>query len=444
MERQRSAREDLSVAEPCPRAPSLWAATAPPAASTPALIGPGRADVCIIGGGYCGLNAALELAEAGAEVVLLEAREPGWGASGRNGGQVIPGLKYDPDELIGKLGEAQGRALTTFAAATADAVFDRLTRYRIDAPHVRAGWIQGAHDPTGLAAAHRRAKQWSELGAPAEALDAAAVARRLGANIYLGGWIDRRGGAIQPLAYARGLVRAAIAAGARLHGETRATRLTPRDGGWRVETDRGATVDARRVLVATNAYSDDLVPGLRRSFVALNSFLVATEPLAPEIRALILPGGEVVSETRPLLFYYRLDAEGRLLMGGRGRFAEPRRASDWGHLERVLAKIFPAARGARIAYRWSGRVAVTRDFLPHLHEPAPGLIVDAGCMGRGVALQTHLGVAIGRYLGSGRTSDLPLPVTPLRAIPGHAFNRLYLAALFAWYRATDGGVRPAR
>lgn len=429
------------MSEPFPLAPSLWAATAPPAAATPVFDESARADVCIVGGGYCGLSAALELAEAGADVVLLEAKEPGWGASGRNGGQVIPGLKYDPDEMIGKLGEASGRALTAFAGATADTVFDRIARYRLEVPHMRAGWIQGAHDAAGLATAHRRSAQWAALGASVEALDAGDVARRIGAGIYLGGWIDRRGGAVQPLAFARGLARAAIAAGARLHGQTRAVRLTPRAGGWRVETDRGAKLDVRRVVIATNAYSDDLIPGLRRSFVALNSFLVATEPLAPEIRASILPGGEVVSETRPLLFYYRLDAEGRLLMGGRGRFAEPRRATDWGHLERVIGKMFPTARGARIAHRWSGRVAVTRDFLPHLHEPAPGLLVDAGCMGRGVGLQTHLGASIGRYLGSGRSSDLPLPITPLRPITGHAFNRLYLAALFAWHRATDGGVR---
>jgi glycine/D-amino acid oxidase-like deaminating enzyme len=429
------------MAEPFPLSPSLWAATAPAAASTPPLAEPARADICVIGGGYCGLSAALHLAEQGADTILLEAREPGWGASGRNGGQVIPGLKYDPAELKAKFGEEHGRRLVDFAGRTADTVFDLIDRYALDVPHVRAGWIQGAHTEAGLAEVERRAGQWSAWGASTELLDRAAVARKLGTDSYLGGWIDRRGGAIQPLAFARGLARAALAAGARIHGGTGVTKLERRGERWHVETDRGVAVDAGRVLLATNGYSGDLVPGLRRTVIAVNSFQIATEPLTDNLRKTILPEGHVSSDTRKLLLYFRFDHQGRLLMGGRGPFREPKGPEDWAHLERVLGKLYPQVKGTPIAHRWCGRVAVTRDFLPHLHEPAPGLLVDIGCMGRGVGLQTTMGKALARYLGSGRASDLPLPIVPVAPIPAHGLNRLYVSAIIAWYRMTDGGVK---
>jgi glycine/D-amino acid oxidase-like deaminating enzyme len=429
------------MAEPFPLSPSLWAATAPPAAETPPLAAPARADVCVIGGGYCGLSAALHLAEQGADTVLLEAREPGWGGSGRNGGQVIPGLKYDPAELRAKFGEEHGRRLVDFAGRTADTVFDLIDRHAMDVPHVRAGWIQGAHTEAGLAEVARRAEQWSAWGASTELLDRAGVARKLGTDSYLGGWIDRRGGAIQPLAFARGLARAALAAGARIHGGTAVTKLERRGERWHVETDRGVAVDAGRVLLATNGYTGDLVPRLRRTVIAVNSFQIATEPLTDNLRKTILPEGHVSSDTRKLLLYFRFDHQGRLLMGGRGPFREPKGPEDWAHLERVLGKLFPQIKGTPIAHRWCGRVAVTRDFLPHLHEPAPGLLVDIGCMGRGVGLQTTMGRALARYLGSGRTSDLPLPIVPIAPIPAHGLNRLYVSAIITWYRMTDGGVK---
>jgi len=422
-------------------ASSLWAATAPPAPPTPPLDASTRADVCVIGGGYCGLSAALHLAEQGANVVLLEAREPGWGASGRNGGQVIPGLKYDPAELLSMCGPERGRALVEFAGRTADSVFGLIDRRAMDVPHVRAGWIQGAHTGSGLRAAEQRSTQWAALGARTESLDRDEIARKLGTSAYLGGWVDRRGGAIQPLAFARGLARAAQAAGARVHGQTRAIDMEPYGARWRIATNRNFSVDAGRVLVATNGYTGDLVPGLRKTIVAVNSFQIATDPLSDNLLKTILPEGHVCSDTRKMLLYFRLDDQGRLLMGGRGSFGEPTRPEDWAHLERVLGKLFPQIKGAPIAHRWAGRVAVTRDFLPHLHEPAKGLLVDIGCMGRGVGLQTLLGKALANYLGSGRSSDLPLPIIPIEPIPLHALNRLYLAAVIAWCRMTDGGVK---
>ncbi len=427
------------MAEPFPLAPSLWAATAPSAPDTPPLAEDMQADVCIIGGGFCGLSAALHLAEAGTHVVLLEAHEPGWGASGRNGGQVITGLKWDPDELASLLPGDAGERLVAFAGGTADTVFGLIRRHGMDVPHTRAGWIQGAHTATGMREAERRAGQWARRGADVAVLDRHEAEAELGTASYQGGWVDRRGGGVQPLAYARGLARAALQAGAAIHGGTRAAAIERRDGRFLVRTAHGPSIRADRVLLATNGYTGDLVPGLRRTVIAVNSFQVATEPLSGNVRRSILPNGHVSSDTRKLLLYFRLDHEGRLLMGGRGPFREPQGPGDWAHLERVLAKVYPQVAGTPIAYRWCGRVAVTRDFLPHLHEPEPGLLMDIGCMGRGVGLQSSMGAALARHMLTGEA--LPLPATRVQPIPLHGLQSLYVAATIAWYRANDAGLR---
>ena len=429
------------MARAFPLEPSLWAATAAPAQSTPPLGSDVAADVCIVGGGYAGLATALHLAEQGTRVVLLEAHEPGWGGSGRNGGQVIPGLKHDPDQLLTMFPGAQGERLVRFAATTADSVFDLISRHGMDVPHVRNGWIQGAHTAAGLALVRRRAEGWAKQGATGtRALNASEAATLLGTDKYLGGWMDPRGGGIQPLSYARGLTRAAINSGATVHGKSPATSMQ-RDGSrWRIVTAQGAAVRAERVVLCTNGYSGALWPGLARSVITPNSFQVATEPLPEDVARTILPQGHVSSDTRQLLFYFRLDHQRRLIMGGRGPFREPTSTADWGHLERVIGRMFPAAANTPIAFRWCGRVAITRDFLPHLHEPEPGMLVNIGCMGRGIGLQTAMGRAMASYLLSGKTDALPLPVTGVAGFPLHRFRQLYLSAIIAWYRMNDGGL----
>jgi glycine/D-amino acid oxidase-like deaminating enzyme len=425
------------MAEPFPLEPSLWKASAPPAPSTPPLTESVQADVCVIGGGYAGLSTALHLAERGVKTTVLEAKEPGYGGSGRNGGQVIPGLKYDPDDLEEMFGPKYGPKLVAFAGRTADAVFDLIAKHAMDVPHVRNGWIQGAHSKASVEETRSRAEQWARRGAPVEVLDKAETERHLGTAQYLGGWIDRRGGGVQPLAYARGLARASLAAGAAIHGETRATKLEREGNRWIVTTERGARVTAERVVMCTNGYADDLWPGVRRSVIAPNSYQIATEPLSDNIRKSILPFGQVSSDARKLLLYFRLDDRGRLLLGGRGPFREPRDASGWAHLEAMLPRLFPQVTGARIEYRWCGRLAITRDFLPHLHEPAPGLLIDIGCMGRGVGLQTAMGQAMADYVATGNADALPMPLQPIRPLPFHRLSKAYFAAAVAWYRFLD-------
>ncbi|MCZ8044095.1 MAG: FAD-binding oxidoreductase [Beijerinckiaceae bacterium] len=429
------------MADPFPLAPSLWFATAPAAAPTPPLAQDVSADVCVIGAGFAGLSTALHLAETGVSVVVLEAHEPGWGGSGRNGGQVIPGIKYDPSEILAKFGPVAGEALIGFVGSTADLVFDLIAKHGMDVPHQRAGWIQGAHTPAMVETVKRRSAEWQARGVDAQFLDQDAAARLLGTDRYLAGWVDRRAGGVQPLAYARGLAKAALAAGATIHGQSKVVSLTRSGAPWTVRTAQGATVTAPRVVVATNGYTGDLIPKLRQTVIRPNSFIVATQPLSDNVAGTILPEGQVVSDTRQLLLYFRKDHQNRLLMGGRGPFREPKDASDWAHLERVVGKMYPQVKGVPFDFRWCGRVALTRDFLPHLHEPEPGLLVDIGCMGRGVGLQSAMGKAMAAYIATGDKGRLPFPVVPITPLPLHALNELYVSAIIAWYRLTDGGMK---
>lgn len=420
-----------------PAAPSVWAATAPPAPETPPLNESRLADVLVVGGGFTGLSTALHLAQAGVSVCVLDAHAPGWGASGRNGGQVNPSLKHDPDELVRMLGDRAGPLIQAISGA-ADVVFGLIAQHGIDCHPVRGGWMQLSYNDAAVPALHRRAEQWRRWGAPVAMLDRDEVVRRTGSAMFRGGWLDQRAGAVQPLAYARGLARAAQAAGASVHGESPVVRLERRGGRWYAATSRGATVSAEQVVLATNGYSDGLWPGLAQTVLAANSFIAATRPLGARADA-ILAGGETLSTAQRLLLYLRKDHQGRLLMGGRGLFPDPRSAEDFVHLERSLALLYPDLAPFEFEYRWGGRIAITRDFLPHVHQPAPGVTMALGYNGRGVAAATAMGRHLAALLAGGDAGRqaFPFPITGLSPIPLHGLQRFYISAGVAWYGLLD-------
>jgi glycine/D-amino acid oxidase-like deaminating enzyme len=415
---------------------NLWEETAIAAPPTPPLDLSFKTDVLVIGAGYLGLSAALHLAEAGIGVVALDAEAPGWGASGRNGGQIIPGLKYDPDEIEAMLGRERGERLWRFAGGTADLVFDLVARHGLAAEAKRTAWVQGLHSPAAVERAKSRAEQWQRRFAAVDYLGAKEAAALAGTGRYLGAFVDRRAGALHPLSYARELCRAALALKARVHGKTRVTSLTGNGLRWRAETSTGAAVDADMVIVATNAYADGLVDGLAPSIVAANSLQIATEPLPQTLRRAILPGGEVLSDTRRVIRYWRLDRDGRLIMGGRGPYREPGPASDWAHLVRDVRDLFPQLGDIPFTHRWGGRVAIHPDYMPKLHRPAPGMLVAIGCQGRGIGWQTAMGGELAR-LASATDYDPVLPITPIVPIRLHGFKALGVSATIAAYRVLD-------
>lgn len=417
--------------------PSLWAATAPPPPAASALVGETRADLCVVGAGYTGLSAALHAAEAGLSVVVLEAAEIGWGASGRNNGQVIPTLsRMDPDDIVANVG-AKGEALVALIRDSASLVFDLIRKYGMQAEAVQNGWIQPAHRPSRLKLAEKRVRQWSARGAPAAMLDPAETARITGSDYWHGGWWNRTGGRINPLGFARGLADAAIRAGVRIHTQSPARGLTRQGSQWAITTLRG-NVLADRVVLATNAYSDDLWPGLRTEVIPVRSYQMATTPVSDNVRKTILPEGHALSDTQGDLYFYRFDANGRLVTGG----ALIVRAGWEGRIRARIgeraAKVYPQLGVPTFDYVWHGYVGVNHDRLPHIHELAPGVHAWTGCNGRGVALATAIGREFARAAAGVAEADLALPFSPVKPIAAHGLAVKLAPAALGLYRWRDG------
>jgi glycine/D-amino acid oxidase-like deaminating enzyme len=419
---------------------SLWAATAALGPELASLAGDQRAQVTIIGAGYTGLSTALHLAEAGRDAVVVEAGDVGERASGLNGGQVIPGVKYDPDTLEEMFGAELGSRLVETVAGGPDLVFELIRKHGIACDAVRTGWIQPATSEAALDGLRSRVEQWRCRGADVGMLTREETARLTGSSRYCGGWIDRRGGTVQPLSYVRGLAFAAQRSGSRIFRQSPAVRLSRSAGEWRVETPHGS-VTSPVVVLATNAYTDRIVDAVRRTIVTVPSFQVATVPLSGDLLRSILPERQSASDTWHLLRYFRLDATGRLCMGSRGVFGNVPVAVQARHHYRAVREIFPQLDGIPYEYHWGGLVAVTRDHLPRLQEVGPGLLTGFGYNGRGVAMATMMGSLLARWSSGHPAAELGFPVTPVDPLPLHKFSQLGARVAVQYLRTLDGFAR---
>lgn len=403
---------------------TLWHATAPAMAPLPPLHGQVEADLLIVGGGFTGLSTALHAAEAGLRVVLAEAESIAYGATGRNAGFVVPNFaKVDPDDVRAHLGEPRASRLLAMAAGSADLVFDLIRRHGIDCGALQSGWVQPSHSDAALGRARERVRQWQALNRPAEFLDAAAVEALTGVKGWRGGWIDRSGGVLNPVAYARGLARAATAAGAALHEATPVTALTRTGTGWRATTP-GGEVRAKRVVLATNAHAGQLWPGLAQSFFPLRVFQIATAPLPQSVRERLLPGGQCVSDSRRNLFTFRFDAANRLITGGMHILRPGAESRVPRRILARMAQMLDLPGTPPLAFSWSGMAAVTPDFLPRVIEPAPGLLAAFACNGRGIALTTAMGAELSRWASGTPADQIAPPQVALQAIPFHGLARM--------------------
>ncbi len=426
----------MAIHNPPALPPSLYADTAVSPAPTPALDVDRTVSVAIIGGGFAGLSTALHLAERGTDAIVLEAREPGWGASGNNGGQLNPGLKLDPDTIEATFGADLGKRMVAFAYNTPGFTFDLIRRLGIACEARQNGTLRAAYHEANAVAIETTAEQCIRRGMPVSVLDRDAVREATGTDRYVRAMLDRRGADLQPLSYARGLARAALAAGAAVHGQTPATSLRREGGRWRVETPR-AVVRAEKVLIATNGFTDDLWSGLRRTIVPLFSSIAATEPLADDVARQIMPPRSVLYESGHITVYYRIDASNRLLMGGRGPMRWIDDPSAVAYLMRYAARLWPALRGISWTHGWNSRLAMTADHYPHLHEPGPGALIYLGCNGRGVALATAMGEQLARRLIGGEAAQIDMPITSLRPIPFHAFWPVAVKSVVLYGRIRD-------
>jgi sarcosine oxidase len=419
-----------------PSVSSFWRSCSSAEPAPHILTGERRADVAIIGGGILGLSAARALAEAGMRAIVLEAGEIGCGASGRANGQVVPGLKLDPDKIRRLLDLDRAEQLLSFAGTAPDRVFALIERYAIRCDAVRHGWIQAAHAPNALPSLESRVLQWQRLGAPIDLIPAHEVADRLGTTWYVGALADRRGGSLDPLAYTRGLATAAVAEGALLYEHSPATIMSHDARGWQIGTP-GGRILADRVLVCTNGQV--VLPGdnWRRCVIRIRVAQIVSAPLSHNQWRSILPGGECAVDTSRLLTSFRLTLDHRLIMGGGLVSVGPERAAMFRWLQRAAAERFTHLGPLEWQYGWTGILAVTPGRLPHIWDAGDGRLVPVACNGRGIALATTTGEVAARVAMGQSRADAPIPVATARRMPLHSLQRVAVPLSVLWNGLRD-------
>ncbi|RUM24830.1 FAD-binding oxidoreductase [Rhizobium vallis] len=394
-----------------PRSHGLWEKTAAEPPVTSSLQGAVSADVVIVGGGYTGLSSALHLAEAGSKVVLLEAREIGFGGSGRNVGLINAGMWVMPNDLPGVLGSVHGERLLDLLGNAPKLVMELIDRHGIACELERNGTLHCAVGADGLKEIEQRVAQWTARGAPVKLLDAAETAKRIGSDAYAGSLLDMRAGTLQPLAYVRGLAHAAAKAGVTIHTSSPVTATERNGSRWSVKTERGE-VSADWIIIATDAYSTGPFEQVRNEQIYLPYFNFATVPLGHNLRQSILPGREGVWDTKDILSSFRMDQAGRLVFGSVGALRNTGLAVHKGWAKRALKRLFPIIGDVEFECEWYGQIGMTDNALPRFHKFAPNVIGFSGYNGRGIAPGTVFGRTLAEHiLGRLSEADLPLPLT---------------------------------
>jgi glycine/D-amino acid oxidase-like deaminating enzyme len=419
---------------------SYWLDTLP-AASEPGvdpIAIPQQADVVVVGAGYTGLSAARHLARVGASVVVVERGRVGAGASSRNAGQVLTGLKVDVETLVARHGEPAARALFDVSL---DAITDleRLVAdERIDCEYERTGHIQAAAKPSHFEAFRREQALFARVfGHDVHLIPRADQRSELGTGRYFGLLVDERSAAINPARYVEGLAAAAVRAGATIVAGTAVERVVRSGHVWTVVTDRGDIL-ARDLLFATNGYTDGAAPFLQRRLIPVGSYIVVTAPVGEARAHALIPKRRMAFDSKHFLYYFRATRDHRLLFGGRAEFSTPTDASltrASAILRKGLTAIFPELRETPIDYAWSGNVAFTRDQMPRA-GCIDGIYYAGGYCGHGVAMATSLGQLIARRI-AGEPVAHPFMDDRFPPVPFYTGTPWFLPLAGAYYRYRD-------
>ncbi|MBT2224706.1 FAD-binding oxidoreductase [Nonomuraea sp. NEAU-A123] len=418
---------------------SYWLDTAKPAGDFRRTEPPAHADVVVVGAGLTGLSTALHLSRQGAQVALLEEHTVGWGASGRNGGMATPGLAISFGAGVKRYGTARATAMFRSYNDAIDTLEDVVTSEGIDCSFSRTGRLTLASKPAHYQGFQASAALMRELaGQDVRLVPPARIREEIGSDHYHGAMVDPLGAGVHVGQLTAGLAAAVSTNGVSIHEECRVTGLTRRSGYQHdVHTELG-TVRGDQVVIATSGYTGGLTPWLRRRIVPIGSFIIVTEPLDDSVVDELLPHRRVASDSKNLIYYFRITPDNRLLFGGRARFALSAPASDIKSgriLRRAMATVFPQLAGARVDYCWGGLVDMSMDQMVHAGE-RDGLFYSVGYSGHGVQMATHMGKVLAQVLG-GEPAANPWHDLPFRAVPGHFGPPWFLPPVGAYFKFLD-------
>jgi len=401
---------------------------------------PQQVDVAVIGSGYTGLSAARVLAQRGARVAVLEAESIGWGASSRNGGMTLTGLKLGIPTLIQKYGRDLTRRLFAASLASIDCVEQIVQAEQIDCNFARCGHLETAYKPAHyqhyVEAAEFMAR---EVNHKVRVVPKADLHTEIGSTIYHGGLVDELSAGVNPARYVAGLARAAEKAGAQLFEQARVTEVRRANAAFAITTARGA-LTAREVLVATSGYTGRATPALQKKIIPIGSYIIATESLSADLARAVSPRNRMIFDSKNFLYYFRLSADNRMVFGGRAGFFPETPSTvreSAAILQAAMISVYPQLRDARVEYAWGGTLDFTFDIMPHTGK-MNGLHYALGYAGHGVALGTYLGAKMGEtILGDAIDNpfaEIPFPGAPLGLYNG---NPWFLPFAEVWYKWLD-------
>jgi glycine/D-amino acid oxidase-like deaminating enzyme len=418
---------------------SYWLDTAKPAGDFRHQELPASVDVAVVGGGLTGLSTALHLARQGASVAVLEARTMGWGASGRNGGMATSGLAIAFTKAVKRYGLNSATRMFTLYNDAIDTIEDLVSSEGIDCDFERVGKLNLACKPAHYEEFQRSADLLARhAGHEMSLVPRSRIRDEIGSDFYHGAMIDPLAAGVHVGKLCSGLAMAASQYGASLHEDSEVVALERlADRRHRVMTSQGSVV-AGDVVVGTSGYSGKLLPWLRRRIVPIGSFIVVTEPLDRAVIDELLPKRRVASDSKNLVYYFRITPDDRLLFGGRARFAMSNPGSDLRSgdiLRRAMTSVFPRLQGVGIDYCWGGLVDMSLDQMVHAGR-RDGVFYSVGYSGHGVQMATHMGKVVAEVLGGDRTAN-PWGDLPFHAIPGHVGPPWFLPPVGAYFRFLD-------
>jgi len=422
---------------------NYWLTTAAMPSGTAGEV-PARTDVAIIGAGFTGLSAARTLAKRGVNVVILEANSIGWGASSRNGGMVLTGLKLSPETLSNRYGMELTRKMYAASLASIDLVGQIVREDNITCDFSRCGHLEVACKPSHFDSYARSVETIArEFNHQLRIIPRVELADEIGSSIYHGGIVDDSSAGVNPARYVSGLAAAALTAGARIFHNATVQQIAPAsNNGSRsltLQTTRG-NVKADNVLIATSGYTSSATPALRKKIIPIGSFIITTDPLSDSLARELSPRNRMIYDSKHYLYYYRLTPDNRMLFGGRAAFFPEtkntiRRSAEI--LRRGMIDVFPQLRDTKLAHAWGGTLDFCFDTMPHSGQ-MDGIYYALGYAGHGVAMATYLGAKIAEHI-CGDETDIPFSAIPFPGAPLGLYNGRpwFLPFAGAYYKVLD-------